>query len=393
MEWRYQGKFVDRSPNIRAAGAPLKKCDKLSDCLKVYPVDDAIVTVLTEAGLHKVPVPSPVQRLKNWRHVGIYTNTQKVLNPPVDTRYRTLQKDLQETVWKSYWTKELGRTSDPIGAIPTKIDKDFIFGAPSRRDKPNLEELLNPPNVTPYELAFNDAEYHKMYTATHNDYFQGEQVNREYGPPFDKTLRYGSLPRRKASALCSIKLMEDKPLEVANKILADYIDRTHFRLGKTRTPNNNIDCVDANHRFGKKSNRPLHSLADLLHPNRKTSLFRKDFYSWLSALHDVRNTFHKRNVNFRELYGYCKYADINDTKWLDIQVFQRILLDNHQSFPHNDILPLAACFGIYNNEQVQYEEMLNLLNCKIKLPELKDFEGKCIKIFLFFYLIIKNTSV
>lgn len=151
--------------------------------------------------------------------------------------------------------------------------------------------------------------------------------------------------------------------------------------------------MDANHRFGKKSNRPLHSLADLLHPNRKTSLFRKDFYSWLSALHDVRNTFHKRNVNFRELYGYCKYADINDTKWLDIQVFQRILLDNHQSFPHNDILPLAACFGIYNNEQVQYEEMLNLLNCKIKLPELKDFEGKCIKIFLFFYLIIKNTSV
>ncbi|XP_017785362.1 PREDICTED: EF-hand domain-containing family member B-like [Nicrophorus vespilloides] len=373
----YLGKFKDRTPIICPAGVPCKVDGSMRECLRNYPTDDAIVAVLNQAGLKRVEPEPRHQRMENVRHRGAYQLTRPILNPPDETRYQTLVRDLRETVLADYWNKELGRGRDPTGGLPKGMDPgNTTFGDKILHDV-TMKELINPPKST-YEIQFETNEFHNMYKKSHNDYYPGEKINRNYvKESYDPTRRYGMKTRfdpRGIYAKCALTSLNSEPIVAVNRVHADTVERTKFQLGKCLMPIGNSKVVPQNFTYGKKYNLPFHCVEELMKPDLEPSLLKRDLRKWMHHLNRVRCFLRKHPTDLKDIIELCRSFDEEQNGWLDFALVYDILKRNQIVVEASLLLPLLELFGLHKEGMVEFTALINFLDPQEELPNFGTFD-------------------
>ena len=100
-----------------------------------------------------------------------------LLNPEMTSRYQDLKFEDSEAIYKSNTIAPLGKVATPIAEVPIQfIEKGF--GKQTERSA-NAGSTVNP-RKTIKQVREESAEGHDLYKKTHNDYFVGEKINRNY---------------------------------------------------------------------------------------------------------------------------------------------------------------------------------------------------------------------
>ncbi|CAH1117708.1 unnamed protein product [Phaedon cochleariae] len=367
-----QGKFIDRSPIICAAGKSNRCNETVDSTLHQYSLEDKISAIKHDAKIWHEDVfkpPLELPPIQNACFRGTNTEIKPLLNPTVNTRFQSLIEDLKNTTYDSYWNKPIGKGRDQVPGLPKGMDPiEVTFGKQSEKGIP-MKELVNPPK-SPYEVLYDSQIGHEMYQRTHNDYNPSEQIKRGYlSPPFNSEGTFGIKTKydyRGIGARCACNWHITEPVVHANKIQADYLGRVQHGIGKPLAPNRNIDCVPEGHTFGDRSDRAFYGVEDLLKDSScEPCIFKRDFHKWLASLNQlrIRMAVKKRHgFNFRDFYRKCLYWDKEKSGYLAKNIFYELCSCHHLDFAKEDIESLLNFLQIIVDENIHYEKFIELIN-------------------------------
>ncbi|KAJ8735500.1 hypothetical protein PYW07_007120 [Mythimna separata] len=174
--------FIERDPQIVAAGiASAQATETVGAALQHYLLKDQADALLSDA-IFPTPKPRPLPPLRrpmplDMRNSGPDGQVARLINPPNKSKFETLVADFKDTVYTSYWMKQLGEVRDPVPMLPKGFDKSTTFGKPTHRHG-SLYDIVMPkvplPDKTPQSKR------------------AGVQLDRNYcSPSFRSDLTYG----------------------------------------------------------------------------------------------------------------------------------------------------------------------------------------------------------
>ncbi|CAG9833594.1 unnamed protein product [Diabrotica balteata] len=376
-----KGRFVDRSPIICPAGKVTTDSKNVANTLRQYTIEDKISALKHNANIWHEDKFEPPLKVPNFLQNSYIRKNREIthlLNPPVETRYQTLLRDLQETTYDSFWNKEIGKSRDsvpglPKGTIPTEV----TYGKPTIKET-SVKELVNPPK-TPYEVLWNSQIGHEKYKKTHNDYNPGERLHRGYmSPPFDEKACFGKTTMydyRGIWVKCCCQWHIQKPITSVNKIQADHLERVKPVVGKPLTPNHNIDCVPKNHSFGHRYIRDKYGVEDLLKdPSLEPCMFKRDFYvlmhMWNKLRSNMKELVRQGAFNFSEFYKRLLYFDKERNGLLPKDIFYEVCLSSRVKFSMTDMEQLLKLLNIMSDDQINYKRFVDMINVNAPTIEL-----------------------
>ncbi|XP_028050386.1 EF-hand domain-containing family member B isoform X2 [Monomorium pharaonis] len=176
-----------------------------------------------------------------------------------------------------------------------------------------------------------------QYRKSHNHYELVEQVARDYKKPFDKCTRFGKPPKNQGSKSRVKRILtwiNHEPVTLVDRRQADFIQRTRSFIGQVKDPE--TSRLYANVVHGTKSVKDEFNVSDVLH----------DFY-----------------LNEQMVFWWQCLQDLNN--------FRQKLKKRVPEVPFMDIEDEFSCLDkLRKDGNINYKELLNLLNWKCSLPVL-----------------------
>lgn len=403
---------------MRAAGKIYKREAAANDCLnprvgygygRGAQVPEAIQPFTnTDAGRPMVGEirthwgKSADEKVENSMIHGVQTvssvKVKDLINPEMANLFDDVKLADAESIYKSKRMAPLGKVPAPIAPVPRRLICGG-FGKPTERSG-NAGTTVNPPKKaeTVYE---EDREGHDLYKKTHNDYFVGEQIDRNYmgnwnhsntvfgvetphendGRRVCQTLKWPNPDIGESSDRFGSTKWASRT--GATKLVSGRVDwfreRTQPQLGKVHDPiKSTVGVTEA---FGLSLRGDGCGAGDIIH-GRKNENFLLGKDRQRGVLAAVRHHLKKANYhNFNSLREAFSHYDKNNNNAIDINELRRVCFEFNLPIDDETLASLMAMTTQKGNSKINYLEFVNLLNWKDKMPkdsELDDIEGEVV---------------
>lgn len=373
------GMFIERDPNICAAGLPSAQPDhRISDSLQHYLLKDETDCLISDA-IIPPSKPRPLPRLRkplplDMRYAGPFGTVSQMVNPPIKTKFQTLIDDFKDTAYKSYWKKPLGRVQDPVPMLPEGFD---MFGTTFGKKTAFHGRL--------YDIVMPKQPYPDK---TPRKKLAGVQQHRNYcSPPFEPDLYFGHrtyVDKRGTYARCCMTddrvVLGNGNRTIINSIQSNFQDVNQPRSGTVLAPNDNINDVPKGYSFGKL--KPPDNLPECLtncQINPGQALCRKCF----KHLNSLRKCLKTRFLPtfFRGFYLNLKYFDKEKTGWLPKDVVYKYCGTKLIRFDPDLIEPLLSMWQAFDGSRIEYKTFVHVINYREpspEIPKISDIEDECL---------------
>ncbi|KAI4476372.1 hypothetical protein M0804_013643 [Polistes exclamans] len=149
------------------------------------------------------------------------------------TPFQTIVSELKNTVMKSYWNKEVGKTHYlvpylPIGMNPLKT----TFGK-KYKSETTMAELINPPEIDTKPIMHTDVDHCRFEKI--NQQNEETQIIRNYNCHFNKHTCFGkksNADERGSRIKMIIQSKDYSTTTLVNYIQADFLKDTQLLLGQ-----------------------------------------------------------------------------------------------------------------------------------------------------------------
>ncbi|XP_060639412.2 EF-hand domain-containing family member B [Anolis sagrei] len=393
----YEGKFVDRFPELPTAG-------------KLAPIGESAATCLTD--IYPRPITPPV--VKKFRNTSnpptgrerifygrandpdiashlthgiksIYSESvASVANPPPKTRFQQKRKEQKEFIYSSSREAPLGKSHDQALRLPKGLDlNNTTFGVTTLREGPS-GEVINPQKT--FDEVQKEAEQgHDLYVKTHNDYYVGEQMNRKYDSStfhrfdlFGKETPHFNDGRNVGRTLRWFHdLQMKKSAKIVSKISDDFKEKFQPQLGKVLDPIADTLNVPPDHTFGVLLHPEEYGVGDLLH-NRPPSEYLRGKDRERAIFTAVRQNLKKANYhNFDSLLQAFRHYDKDGDRKISREDLKKTCIQFNLKLEDELLDALFDYCDLDKDGFINYLEFVNFLTWKDKMP-LQEYEEKII---------------
>nr|UDM59710.1 putative chemosensory protein 17 [Corcyra cephalonica] len=363
-----QGMFIERSPNLCAAGLPTAQPDDcVKDSLQHYLLKDEVDSLISDA-IVLTPKQRPLPPLRHpippdKRNAGPFCDVGEIINPPIRTKFETIVDDFKDTVYSSYWKKPLGCIKDPIPMLPEGFDVSrTTFG-----------------KTTPFHGRLYDIVMPKEPYPDKTPHSKLPGVQKEYNyctPAFDSNLTYGHrthVDKRGCYAKCC--MTDDRVIigtgncAVLNTVQSNYLNLNHPKIGTVLALNENIKNVPKGFSFGilkPPDNLPECLTFCELNPDR--ILFQKR----LKHLNTLRKNLSTRfsPTFFHTFYLNLKHFDNDNTGWLPKELIYNFCGTKLIRFDPELIEPLLSLWKAFDGTNIEYNIFVQVINYREPSPEI-----------------------
>ena len=400
----YEGKFIDRNHEIRAAGKLTSTSDLAELCMKPEERPDSPDVVRKFRATYRPDVEKTrifygkahdphLKWAANMTH-GVSTRPSivagELINPMPKTRFQQGVADKKESMYTSVRRAPLGASlyrHKGVG-LPRTLDPiTFTFGIKTEKGG-SSGELINPDKTR--ETVNEESEKGRhLYRKTHSHFREGEQCDRNYvKPTFNKLYRFG-IPtphendgrhvRKTLQWLSDTK--QEKTAAIVSKRLNDFRERTQPQLGQVHDPIKDTLHVPPDHTFGILVKPDDYGAGDLMH-NRGTGEYLRGKDRKRGVLAAIRQHLKKANYhNFHDLLAAFKYYDRDGSGKIDINELREACTQFNLPVQPELLEQLMDYCDDDRDGQISYTEFANFMNWKDKLPSgLEQNEGSAEKV-------------
>lgn len=305
-------------------------------------------------------------------------------NPPPLTCFQQKIKDKKESVYQSTREAPLGKSHDLTKRLPAGLDVlKTTFGQTTIKEAPG-GDTINPPKT--FDEVDTEARLgHELYVKSHNDYYVGEQVNRNYDPcAFHKLKLYGKETphtndgRNVARTLhWHHDLQMKKAAKIVPKICDDFKEKFQPQVGKVLDPIADTLNVDPCHTFGALIHPDDYGVGDLLHYRLPSEYLRgKDRER--AVFTAIRQELKKANYqNFDTLIKAFRHYDKDGDRKISKDDLKKTCFQLNLNLDEELLDALFDYCDLDQDGFINYLEFANFLNWKDKMP-LEEYEEKII---------------
>ncbi|KAK2581643.1 hypothetical protein KPH14_002143 [Odynerus spinipes] len=291
------------------------------------------------------------------------------------TPFQTLVWELQNTVMKSYWNKEVGKTHYLVPYLPMGMDPlQTTFGKKFKSDA-TVAELINPPEIEKKSVTRGDVSLCRFRETSEDE---GAQINRNYNCHFNERACFGKKTNSDIKGLRVKRIIKGGNCDtttLVNHVQADFLKRTQLTLGQVK--NSNAVCLPPSTVFGKPSEKETFSVADAL---KGSSVDDEPILKWkyLRYLHSLRDNLKKHvpSTHFLDIYEDLVSIDEEFTGTLSKEdVFA--VLGKYNIHPIRELFDaLLDILGLWQNGKLYYKNVVDILNWKCPFPTLPITKNK-----------------
>ncbi|CAK1552539.1 unnamed protein product [Leptosia nina] len=369
--------FIGRDPKICAAGLPYLDHESVSSILPCYLLQDHVNSLLNDtiqlAQQNKLPQIKTPKR--DMRNASIFSEGTDLINPPMKTKFQNLVEDFKNTLYTSYWKKEVGKVPDPKPNLPNGLNVYATTMGKKNPPCPRAYDVILPKYPIKGQVPHSKR---CSYQSTRN--YCSFDANQTFGM---KT-KAGSSSKQVKCCLTDDRIrpgnISKKPMST---IQGQFIERTTPKLGVTLDPNNNIDCVPEGFAFGKIEPPGTFGVPDCL-SSCKISAEKSQLKKCLEHLNTLRKCMSKRYEGsfFPTFFLRLKYLDVQHTGWLPKEVVYKCCTDKYIRFNPALLEPLLSMWKIFDGSQIEYrtfvQHVLNYREPIPELPKIKDISDECL---------------
>lgn len=355
---------VDRQLKICAAGKPTASKGGIKCLLQNYSLEDEVDALMQDAIIPPLKPRTGTQRgppPMDMRNAGIYCGGWDVINPPTKTKFLEIVRDFKETTYASYWNKPLGSSRDSTPLLPDDSGRKNVRFGKTTKSEESLYDLVFPVNPCP------DQELHSHMPGVHSK-------RNYYKPAFNENKTFGHKYQRSSSVECCLKheyVYLGKHLSSAIDVTqAEYQKDNTPNLGRFLTPNDNINNVPKQFRFGLQTTKTETAATCLSYCkiNPETA-FLRDCLGHLNRVRKCLRKSHPHTV-FRTYYLKLKFVDDSKTGWLPKEKVYDFCQSNYVLFLPNFIEPLLSKWNVFDGSNIEYETFVRVINYREPYPEL-----------------------
>jgi len=299
-----------------------------------------------------------------------------LVNPKRKTNFQIYLQDKKEAFYASK-KMQLGNIREPTAYKGSNYvpDNTKLYGDPTVYDDP-AGLLINPPKN--YQDVMKEMiGGHEKYVKTHNDYFPGEMVKRDYdwGDTNPRTFRFGKetphYNNGKNMAQCLKWVYRKSPIRhtyLVSKNFDDYQDKFQPLLAKVFDPKADSLKVHPDHTFGVVTLPDEAGAGDLIHMRSKDFLAGSEpKRGWLACLrhHLKQANYH----NFDGLKSAFKFYDPEETGFIEAENLRRACWSLNLPIDNKLLSRLMLyCSGKkkegfdFKKCKINYERFVNFLN-------------------------------
>ncbi|KAL6448220.1 hypothetical protein ACFW04_000307 [Cataglyphis niger] len=206
------------------------------------------------------------------------------------------------------------------------------------------------------------------YRKSHNHYQPSEQITRDYKKPFDKFDIFGKPTKKLESRIRRILTwINHEPITLVNRQQADFTNRTRSFVGRIKDTKTSRLYADVT--YDKKRVKDKFDASDAL---RDSDLNEQTLF-WWQCVHDLRSF---RQI-LKKSVPEVPFRDIEDELSCLDQKYDGVLPENkvfsiferYHISPNKEFLfPLMDTLLLRKDGNINYRELLNLLNWRCNLP-------------------------
>ncbi|XP_050472297.1 EF-hand domain-containing family member B-like isoform X3 [Bombus huntii] len=282
-------------------------------------------------------------------------DVKECLQPDEETSFQTIISELRNTVMNSYWNKEVGKTRYQISNLPVGMKPLEVTFGKKLKSGETMGELLKQEII---ESDIPEQNIFEMYKKSHNSYLPAEQIKRQYKKPFDQNSCFGKLWNANTKGERLKRLLT---------WIADP-DHSHSRIGEVKDIMNIIDDKV----YEKKGiSEMLNILSDC--PINNEVVVQQGYLQYINSLR-LKLKKHVPEIPFLDIYEDLLSLDKDYTNILSEDKVFSILAKYKIYINKTFLTPILDLLQIRKEENVKYEELLNLLNWKYDFPTLPKIE-------------------
>ncbi|XP_067094035.1 EF-hand domain-containing family member B [Osmerus mordax] len=381
-------KYTDRFPGIPTAGKVIPTSDRAKTCLQeitLRPTTPPVVRKFlntTRPGVGSIRVfhgrANDPDIASNIVH-GLCTKTSAsggtVINPPPKTIFQQKLHRFREDVYATRKKAPLGKSHDQRPGLPYGINTDkTTFGMKLFKGMA-ADELINPPKPS-HQVEREAQQGHNSYIRSHNAYFVGERVDRNYNwSRISKDSRFGvSTPHynngrnvlRSLNWSCDTE--KHHSAKMVSKICDDFREKTQSQIGKVHDPIADTLKVPPNHTFGILLPPDTFGAGDLIHSTSQTEYLRGTDRQ-RALVSAVRQHLKKANFhNFNSLLHAFRHYDKKGQGMIDKKDLWDVCRQFNLDLSGTVLDSLMDYCDLDKDGHINFLEFANFLNWKDKMP-------------------------
>ncbi|XP_063055479.1 EF-hand domain-containing family member B isoform X2 [Engraulis encrasicolus] len=377
----------DRFPSIPMAGKRIPLGDRAKTCIEVTPwratppmVKKFLKTTQPETGAIRVfhGRANDLDIASTQVH-GVITNssetTGSLINPAPKTHFQQRLQQLDEANYASHRRAPLGRSHNQSTGLPSWFNVNLTtFGV--KTDKGNgAEDLINP-RKTSEQVERDYREGHQHYVRTHNAYFVGEHVDRNYTwDRIGKDTRFGVPNPHRNDGHNLSKCLDwpcDKQVNHSAKIVSkkcdDFRERSQPQIGRVHDRMAAPPKVPADHTYGVLLRPDDCDARDLIHASPPSDYLKgKDREMTLISV--ARQHLKKANHrNFNTLLQAFSHYDKKGQGKIDKEDLQAVCRQFNLDLSGPMLDSLLEYCDVDKDGKIGFLEFANFLNWKDKMP-------------------------
>ncbi|XP_076378161.1 EF-hand domain-containing family member B [Megalopta genalis] len=349
-----------------------KKSD-IRECFIDYSLEDKVAALKCMIDYNeKHAEDAPVHSSAPKTTIGV----KECMQADQETQFQTIISELRNTVMNSYWNKEVGKTPYQTPNLPIGMNPwETVFGKKIRSET-TMNELLQ---AKTNQMDILKPDILDMYKKSHNSYLPAEQIRRNYKEPFNQASCFGKYNNADVEGTRVKKRLtwiNSNPSTLVNSILADFKERTCSRVGEVRNYKQADIFMDMVH--GKAIKRvQTNILSD--YPINNVVVEEKKYLQYINGLRQK----YKRQfpeIPFLDIQEELANLDQDYTGKLPEDTVFSTLMKYKMYINKVQLTPLLDLLSIRKEKNVNYTELLNLLNWKYifpTLPKIKSVPLEC----------------
>eukprot|EP00117_Sycon_ciliatum_P027605 scpid62205/ scgid22387/ EF-hand domain-containing family member B len=388
----YGGQFRDTAPSIRAAGKTIspprsttKEC--IATTLERPPTPEIVrkfqPTIkrpeVGEERVHFGRAYDDSTTARTMRH-GVDTKpslfTGDLANPARQTNVQQRMEEMKTKVYASSKTAPLGHSHDQTPGLPRSFDP--MRSTCGRRTKYDgtVQEVVNP-DKSEEQVEQESSAGHNFYAKTHNDYYVGERVDRDYDwSTYPRNFKFGvetPCDPRGIYVPASLRWLHFAEEKRAAKLTNDSADKYHekytHQLGKPLDPLKETRNLPEDHVFGLLFPPDEFGAADLIH-NRKQINFLRGHDRLRGVVAALRHQLKKLNYQrFSDLQAAFRHYDKRGTGKIDVLQLREICEEYGLPAEDDVLLTLVDWCDADGDGLIDYDDFADFLNWRSKMPE------------------------
>uniref|UniRef100_A0A1A9W0N3 EFHB C-terminal EF-hand domain-containing protein n=1 Tax=Glossina brevipalpis TaxID=37001 RepID=A0A1A9W0N3_9MUSC len=348
----YKGKYIDRNPNMLAAGKIQESDAIFGDLLKTRSNEDQDLAAYAmryecqqKREKHEYYTASP------FLPVG---SLHEIMNPELKkSRFVSFREKLLEGM---YFPKhELGKPFVVHSKPKELTNENMTYGSSLRRSE-SVDGVLFP-KKTASQVNREYIEWHDKYLISHKHYFPSEKINRHYSGNFDRNSSFGVVFNVDRTGKMVKKILQESKcgLSTVNKTQKRFLERTCPSLGK-RIDRYGLH-LDPNVIRGKPcvpDECNARELVEPLNPCKEETGFSKAVDHVYKLRH---NLFKRDNFHMQDLILLLRKHDERDTGYVTMESIWQVMY-NLRIHVNVDKLRMAALgFNVIIDEGLPTERL------------------------------------